>query len=209
MVRPLHIHVEEPSMEAFLEDFLPRRLVADLDWRIINHGSKWQLLDRLPVRLRGYACIPQEYRPKSLVLIDRDDDDCVALKVRLEAACTAVGLVSKTVGGNAAPDVVNRIVIEELEAWYFGDITAVAAGWPGVSPNVARRARFRDPDAIKGGTHEAFLGVLQKAGHLRDAARLPKIDAARRMAGLIDPARNTSKSFSHFMTGLEALIQTA
>ncbi len=208
MARSLHIHVEEPSMEAFLEDFIPRRLAVDFDWKIINHNSKWQLLERLPARLRGYASISKEYRPKSLVLIDRDEDDCVALKARLEQACAAAGLVSKSAGGGAAPDVVNRIVIEELEAWYFGDATAVAAGWPGVSPNLARRARFRDPDAIKGGTHEAFLQVLQKAGYLRDAARLPKIDAARRMAGLVDPARNTSKSFGHFMTGLEVLIQT-
>lgn len=208
-MRPLHIHVEEPSMEAFLQDFLPRRLAAGVDWRIINYTSKRQMLNRLPDRLRGYANIPLEYRPKSLVLVDRDDDDCAALKARLEMACAAAGLISKTAGGDAAPDVVNRIVIEELEAWYFGDLAAVAAAWPGVSLNVARRARFRDPDAVRGGTHEAFLAVLQQAGHLKDVERLPKIDAARRMGALLNPAQNTSRSFHHFVMGLDALVQAA
>ena len=195
-------------MEAFLSDLLPRILPAQPSWRIINHGSKWQLLKRVPERLGGYARMPSRYRPKSLILVDRDDADCRQLKATLEAACQAAGLRSKTSAPGGDFDVVNRIVIEELEAWYFGDIEAVAAGWPGVPARTARQAAFRDPDAIAGGTHEAFLALLRRSGHLKGAARLPKIDAARRMGGLMNPGRNRSGSFHHFLTGLQVLSES-
>lgn len=196
-------------MEAFLEDLLPRIVPQAVDRKIINHGSKWQLLQRLPNRLVGYARIPVLHRPKILILIDRDDDDCVVLKQRLEDGCRHAGLTSRTrPSGDGLFDVVNRIVIEELEAWYFGDVAAMAREWPGVPATLAAQARFRDPDAIAGGTHEVLLSVLQKAGHFRGQERLPKIDAARRMGAGIDPARNRSASFKHFMTGLDALVAT-
>lgn len=206
MARPLHIHVEEPSMEAFLEDFLPRYLDPQLSWKIIDHNSKWQLLQKLPHRLAGYARIPIEYRPKTLVLVDRDDDDCLILKARLESFAANANLVSKTAGDGVKFEVVNRIVVEELEAWFFGDVQALAASWPGVPLNLGARAGFRDPDAIVGGTHEVLLRVLQRAGHLRSVDRLPKIDTARRMAGRLESDRCTSRSFQQFLTGLDALV---
>jgi len=197
-------------MEAFLGDFLPRIIPDISDLKIIDHSSKWQLLNTIPIRLLGYAKIPILHRPKVLVLVDRDDDECMTLKARLELACSNASLFSKTSPAVAGTfDVVNRIVVEELEAWYFGDVHALCEAWPGVSATLGAQARFRDPDAITGGTHEALLGVLQKAGHLRGMERLPKIDAARRMGALVDPARNSSASFQHFLTGLNALVATA
>jgi hypothetical protein len=71
LTREIHIHVEEPSMEAFLRDFLPRVLAQGVSWRPINHASKSQLLAELPRRLNGYARMPVEYRPRALVLVDR------------------------------------------------------------------------------------------------------------------------------------------
>ena len=197
-------------MEAFLLDLLPRLLPVDLPRRVIDHGSKWQLLKRLPERLAGYGRIPAANRPLVLVLVDRDDDDCLALKQKLELAGQNAGLASKArVAPGATLDLVNRIVVEELEAWYFGDLDAVAAGWPGIAPSLSSRSRFRDPDAITGGTHEAFLAVLQQAGHLKGVTRLPKIDTARRMASLVDPNRNRSCSFNQFLSGLHALVKAA
>ncbi|MHA6718986.1 DUF4276 family protein [Sphingomonas sp. RS6] len=209
MSREIHIHVEEPSMEAFLRDFLPRVLPNTALWRPINHGSKPQLLKELPKRLRGYASTPLAFRPLALVLIDRDEDDCKALKAQLEAAAQDAGLIHKSQADGVEFDVVNRIVVEELEAWYFGDAIATAAAWPGVKPTFASSARYRNPDAIKGGTHEAFLRVLHGAGHWKDQTRLPKVESARRMAAHIDPARNSSRSFQHFLSGLNALVELA
>lgn len=210
MLRPIHVHVVEPSMEAFLDGLLPRILPDEIDWKIINHASKWQLLNALPARLSGYARMPIPTRPKVLVLVDRDQDQCLQLKGRLESACAQAALVSKTTANSAdAFDVVNRIVVEELEAWYLGDVEALANGWPGVPLTLRERAGFRDPDAILGGTHEALLRILQRAGHLRGLDRLPKIDVARRVVPFIEPARNRSASFQSFLSGLDALAATA
>lgn len=197
-------------MEAFLNDLLPRVLPHDVDWKIIDHGSKWQLLRSVPTRLVGYARMPVLVRPKSLILVDRDDDDCAALKLQLECACGNAKLTTKTVPGEPGCfDVVNRIVVEELEAWFFGDVEAVGKAWSGVPVNLANRVPYRDPDQIRGGTHEALLRVLQNAGHYRGIDRLPKIDVARRMGALIDPGRNRSQSFHTFLTGLRALVAAA
>ena len=208
MRREMHIHVEEPSMEAFLDEFLPRHLDPAVCWRVIDYRSKQQLLARLPARLMGYAYIPLVHRPLSLVLVDRDDDDCTLLKRRLEEACAAAGLPTRTAAPDGNFEVVNRIVVEELEAWFFGDGAALEQEWRGVGRIVAQ-ASYRDPDAVRGGTHEALLRELQRAGHLRGLSRLPKIDTARTMGALIDPSRNTSRSFQHFWTGLTSLLAIA
>jgi hypothetical protein len=205
--REIHIHVEEPSMEAFLNEMLPRYLDPVIAWKPINYGSKHRLLNTLPTRLRGYANIDQVYRPKSLILVDRDDDDCLELKNRLEIACREANLTTR--GGAQIGqfiDVVNRIVVEELEAWYFGDIAALLTVWPGVPATLGQQARFRNPDAVSGGTHETLLSVLQRAGHFKRLDRLPKIDAARRMGKLVEPDRNQSHSFQTFLAGLQALV---
>lgn len=210
MSRPIHIHVEEPSMEAFLIDFIPRNVPMEAGWKIIDHGSKWQLLRRLPDRLRGYAKMPYHYRPRTLVLVDKDDDDCAVLKSELERICLLSQLTSRTsAAGTATFDVINRIVIEELEAWYFGDVVALTQAWPGVSTTLGQQAKFRDPDAIAGGTHETLLRVLQRAGYFRGLDRLPKIDSARRMGSMVERTRNQSASFQQFVTGLDELVAMA
>lgn len=206
MTRDIHIHVEEPSMEAYLIELLPRLGCEPRTVRIINHASKMRLLSDFPKRLLGYARIPLEYRPLTLVLIDRDNDDCHVLKQRLEEAVSAAGLVSKTSANTAAFDVVNRIVIEELEAWHFGDVDSLAAEYPGISTNLGARRQYRDPDAIEGGTHEALLRVLQAAGYHRNAPTLPKVDTARRLARRNNFVNNRSASFQQFRLGLSGLM---
>ena len=205
MTRPIHIHVEEPSMEAYIGELLPRLALDAICVRIINHGSKQILLREVPNRLRGYASIANEWRPLTLVLVDRDDDDCRALKNTLETAALAAGLATKTNEPNAPFDVVNRIVIEELEAWHFGDPVSLRNEYPGLSENLANKAQYRNPDAIAGGTHEALFRVLQKAGYYRGLSHLPKVDTARRMARRVDVESNLSASFQHFLAGLRAL----
>ncbi len=193
-------------MEAFLAVLLPRILDPAVPWKIIDYGSKHQLLQRLPRRLLGYSNYAAASRPKALVLVDRDEDDCLDLKRRLEEACRAAGLATRSrPDGAGLFDVVTRIVIEELEAWYFGDGEAVQALWPGTRRSL-EKAAFRDPDAIRGGTHEAFLRVLQSVGYLKGASRLPKIETARLLSERLNVERNRSSSFQHFRAGLLALV---
>ena len=88
--------------------------------------------------------------------------------------------------------VVNRLAIEELEAWYFGDWTAVRAAYPRVSTATPAQARFRRPDAIAG-TWEALEQVLQRSGYFVGGLR--KIEAARAIGAQMNPDRNSSQSF--------------
>ncbi len=203
--RRIFIHVEEPSMEAYLGILLPR-LNLPTSPVIINHRSKEQLLRTLPARLAGYAQMPIAVRPLVVVLVDRDDDDCAVLKRRLEDSASACNLATKTNPRLGQFDVVNRIVVEELESWHFGEVAALCAAFPGIPATLARKTPYRDPDAIRGGTHEALLRELNKAGHYRGATYLPKVEVARLMAERISINANTSHSFRCFHEGLMALV---
>jgi hypothetical protein len=106
---------------------------------------------------------------------------------------TAAGLTTRTAALGPTFQVVKRIVVEELEAWFFGDWEAVREAYPRVPRSVPRGRRHRFPDAIQGGTWEAFERELQKAGYFKSGLR--KIEAARAVAAHMDPARNESPSF--------------
>jgi len=187
--------VEEPSMEAFLRALLPRLLPRERSFEIHPFQGKSDLLGKLEARLRGYAAwLPADWR--IVVVVDRDDEDCHALKSRLESIAQRAGLRTRTRARGAPWQLVNRIAIEELEAWYFGDWTAVRAAYPRASADVPRRQGLRDPDAIAGGTWEAFERVMQQRGYFKGG--LTKIAAARAIGAHVDPQRSTSHSFRSF-----------
>jgi len=199
-VTHVEVLVEEPSAEAALRILLPRILGA-VSFEVYQHTCKHELMKRLPQRLRGYASwLPDDWR--IVVVVDRDDDDCAVLKQQLETMARDAGLRTRASGG--VLQVVNRLAIEELEAWYFGDWEAVVAAWPRVDPDVPSQARYRDPDGIKGGTWEAFERVLQAAGYFK--AGLRKIEAARAVAAHMDPARNRSCSFRALRNALAGMV---
>lgn len=197
----LEILVEEPSMEAFLRELLPRLLGETATFSIHPSQGKHDLLRNLPSRLRAYArFLPESHR--ILVLVDRDDDDCLELKNRLEAAAAGAGLTTPRGGIVAAWQVVNRIAVEELEAWYFGDWDAVVGCYPRVPRTLERRAGYRDPDDIRGGTWEAFERVMQKAGYF--SSGVGKIEVARTLGRVVTPMRSRSRSFAVFCDALSA-----
>ena len=190
-VEHVEVLVEEPSMEAALRILLPK-IVGQLSFEIHPFQCKGKLLGSLPARLRGYAgWIPKNWR--IIVVVDRDDDECVALKKRLETIAAEAGLTTRSRAKGKRYTVATRLVIEELEAWYFGDWDAVRAAYPRASAGVPRKARYRKPDEITGGTWEAFERVLQDSGYFRNGLR--KIEAAREVARHMDPSVNTSPSF--------------
>lgn len=139
------------------------------------------------------------------MLVDRDAEDCKALKKRLEKISADTGLVTKTrARSRKVLQVVNRLAIEELEAWYFGDVKALVSTYPGVSPALGRKAKYRDPDAIAGGTWEALERVLKRAGYYPGG--LPKIEAAKSISLNMVPERNRSHSFQVFCEGIRFVL---
>ncbi len=187
MLEKLIVFVEEDSMEAALKQVLPR-LLGDMEFEIRRFQCKDDLLVCLPERLAGYAAwLPESWA--ILVLVDRDDDDCLALKQRLETIAADAGLLTKTVAANGKRfQVANRIAIEELEAWFFGDWQAVRAAYPRVPATIPNKARYRGPDAILGGTWEALELVLKRAGYFSTGLR--KLECARAVAEHMEPERN-------------------
>jgi hypothetical protein len=200
-VSHVEVLVEEPSMEAALRLLLPT-LLGELSFQVYPYQGKTDLLKRLPDRLKGYsAWLPDDYR--IVVVVDRDDDDCVALKRRLEQIAANAGLRSRTSAGGRPYQVVNRLAIEELESWYFGDWHAVRAAYPRVSARIPSQTKYRDPDAIAGGTWEAFERILKRVGYFQTGLR--KIEAARAISQHWQPDVNRSRSFQVFRDVLQEM----
>ena len=201
-VEHVEVLVEEPSMEAALSLLLPR-LLGDLSFAVYSHQCKEQLLARLPGRLQGYGSwLPGNWR--ILVIVDRDDDDCRALKAKLDKMARDAGFITGLGVQNDCRRVVNRVAIEELEAWYFGDWEAVLAAYPRVPASVPRRKSFRDPDGIRG-TWESLERIMQRAGYFKGGLR--KIEAAREIAKHWEPARNKSRSFRAFHDAVQKMAE--
>lgn len=189
----LELLVEEVSMEAFLRASLPRLVADRATFEIRVFRGKQDLLKKLPSRLRGYRTwLPESWR--LLVVLDRDDEDCGELLTRLEGIFEQARLVHHG-AGDARRDwqVVGRLAIEELEAWYFGDWAAVRTHFPKLAPTVPTQARYRNPDAIAGGTWEALERLLQAKGYY--PAGLAKIEVARKIGAEIRWQKNRSPSF--------------
>lgn len=201
-VESLHVLMEEPSMEEMLQLVLPLMLRPNITFKLIQFGDKGNLLRELPNRLRGY----KQWLPEKtiiLVVVDRDDDDCRQLKQQLESIAEQAGFKTKSnphIDGSF--QVVNRIAIEELESWYFGDWQAVREAFPRM-PDLAGKAPYRRPDEILGGTWEALQRELQKRGYFGSGLR--KREFARAVAKHMKPDRNTSPSFACLRDALAVL----
>ena len=200
----MHFEVllEEESAQAAMKNILPKILRSEDSFQIHPYNGKKNLLNKLPGRLRGYRkWITSDYR--IVILIDRDRDDCTLLKQELERIAAEAGLSTETAPHHDGSfQVLNRIAIEELEAWFLGDMEALASAYPGISPTLSTKGKYRDPDAIVD-AWETLERVLQRAGY---PGRLQKIRVASTISRYMVPERNRSASFQSFCQGLQACI---
>lgn len=173
-------------------------------FKIISFKGKPDLLAKLPQRLRGYRqWLPDDWRV--VVLADADNENCRTLKERLERIASDAGFMAKTAACSERFQVLNRLAIEELESWFIGDEEALRAAYPRVARNLAQKERYRDPDAIAGGTWEALERLLRKGGYFPGG--LGKVTAARNISIHMVPERNRSRSFQVFRDGLLELVR--
>lgn len=205
----LEILLEEPSAELLIQTLAPVIVPGvkegeDFETRVFQ--GKDALLRKLPQRLAGYGSWAEMGNVRILVLVDRDDDSCVELKRRMvEIVQEIKGLhyhsgVESGVGGS----VKISIACEEIEAWMIGDPDALRSAFPKLPKAFEKKAAFRNPDDIKGGTWEKLEKLLQDHGYF--AGGLRKRELARVVGRFMDPDRNSSESFGHFCRALRALM---
>ncbi|BAQ59769.1 hypothetical protein GM3708_174 [Geminocystis sp. NIES-3708] len=138
-------------------------------------------------------------------MIDEDREDCLKLKQKLEDIAKQNGFITKSSKTNNQDfQVLNRIVVEELEAWFFGDINALRQAYPRVPQNLVNQKSYRNPDNIKGGTWEALEKILNRAGYFKGG--LQKLACAREISQYMNPYENRSQSFQIFVQGLLEII---
>jgi Domain of unknown function (DUF4276) len=190
------ILLEEQSAEAALKFVI--RDAENIKIKFITHQGKGDLLKKLPAKLSGYKkLLGHDYR--LMVLLDRDKDDCVQLKNKVEAMFRSAGILSKTANtSNKTHLCVSRIIVEELESWLLGDTVALKRAFPNLE--IPRKFEQKQPDAV-GNPSEVLQSLLKKSGYKPTG----KIDLARRIGMHWDPNTNRSLSFKQFILGLESL----
>lgn len=182
----LEILTEEKSMEVFLRGLLPRilspEIVLDQNCFVHSHEGKSHLVKSIPRKMKAYHHFPDEVRV--LIIHDQDSNDCVELKNSLKGLCD-----------NGLPHLI-RIACKELENWYLGDFYALENVFPKIkAEKYTRKAKYRIPDKLNGAEELRLL-----------ISEFSKIQTAREMCKYINIERNKSKSFNHFIRGLQKLI---
>lgn len=213
----IEILVEDSSGKALLQSLLPQILGhqgSPHTWRLhaykgigrIPRGlmakadpTKRILLDQLPRVLRGYRNTPGI--DAVLILLDTDRRNCVALLEEL-----------KTIANTCAPtlEIMFRLAIEETEAWYFGDRTALLKAYPKAKLDVLGKY-IQDSvcgtwELLADAVHVGGSAAIKKAGW-----PLPgqvKHEWAEKIGPFMDPDRNISPSFRKFKDGVHRLVAT-
>lgn len=177
--------LEERSMAETLRHLLPKvfsNWKEYLHWIAITHNGKSDLEMSIPRKLQAWN------NPGDRFVIVRDNDgaDCCELKVRLLAL----------VPTQKTQDVLVRIVCQELEGWFIGDLNAVDVAYPRASER-ARNWIKNNPDTL---TNAASLlsEITGESG---------KITKAKCISPHMNPRENRSRSLQVFLKGVEALRQ--
>lgn len=177
--------LEEPSMKELLDRLLPRVFpgwIAGQHFLCVKHAGKSDLEKSIPRKLKAW----QEPGVRFIIVRDNDNGDCLVLKRKLAGLCETGG----------RPDALVRIVCQELEAWYLGDLPALAAAFdrPTIT-NASTRKRFADPDSV-------FKPALTMAELF---PRFQKISGARVMGERLSVENNRSRSFAVFVQGVQRI----
>lgn len=177
--------LEEPSMRVLLEGWLPRLVpgwVSGEHFLCVPHEGKSDLDRSIPRKLAAWRHPGDRF----VIVRDNDNADCIEVKARLRRLCEQAG----------RPDSLIRLVCQELESWYLGDLAALAAAFD--APRIdspANRKRFDAPDGWQKPSAEVkrLIPTFQKIG------------GARAMAAHLDAQRNRSHSLHAFVTGVRRL----
>jgi hypothetical protein len=172
---------EEPSGQVIAECLAQKLSIAD-HILCLQHQGKSDLERSFPRKIGHWR---SSRPPRFIVMRDNDGANCLQLKARLLA------LVPR----DAVNRVKIRLVVQELESWYLGDLDAVRrAGLLSQAQLVAqkRKAILRTPDRI-GNAKQIFKNRVAEGG---------QIELARRIGPHLSLTDNKSPSFHAFVGAL-------
>ncbi len=176
--------LEEPSMKYLLDEILPRILPDGVSFQTIPHNGKRALEKSIPRKLRGW----NEPEVRFIILHDQDEKDCRELKKSLLSLCK---------GTEQA--VLIRIACQEMEAWYFGDMEALALAYHNPKlRKIPAQKKYRVPDGIPSPKEELYRLIPEHQ----------QIAGAKRIAPYMVVERNTSESFRQFVAGVRRFAET-
>ncbi|WP_240531207.1 DUF4276 family protein [Variovorax boronicumulans] len=172
-------------MKVLLEGLLPRLFPGWVDGQqflCVPHEGKNDLDRSIPRKLGAWR-IPGD---RFVIVRDNDNADCIALKSRLTALCKDGG----------RPETLVRLVCQELEGWYIGDLRALATAFAlPKTDSPAQRKRFANPDSWQKPSIEVK----------RLVPTFQKISGARLMASHLDSQGNRSRSYQVFLEGVSRI----
>lgn len=177
--------LEEKSMVELLRGVLPKvfpEWVENQDWIAVPHNGKSDLEASVPRKLRAWN-VPGD---RFIIMRDNDGGDCRAHKQKL------LGLAAD----KPADQVLVRIVCQELEGWFLGDLEAVAQAYPVADRHLkARPRKYNDPDRM-----------TNAADELRLLTEVPgKVGRAKAISTHMSIEANLSRSFQVFIAGLQRI----
>lgn len=178
--------LEERSMVELLRGVLPKvfpNWVENQHWIAVPHNGKSDLEASVPRKLRAWN-VPGD---RFIIMRDNDGGDCRKNKQKL----------LELAAGKPADQVLVRIVCQELEGWFLGDLEAVKAAYPVAARNIiATHRRYPDPDIMTNAAHE-----------LKQLTEVPgKVGRAKAISEHMDVEVNLSHSFQVFITGLRRIV---
>jgi hypothetical protein len=207
--------VEDSSGAKALENLIPRIIGPAYQphtWRIIKYkgvgaipknlqsaadAKKRILLSNLPRLLGGYDKTPGI--DAVVVVVDTDRHDCRAFLHELKSVAD---LTTRQLR------VMFRLAIEEIEAWYLGDINAVEAAYPHAKRQILQAYL---PDTVCD-TWETLADAVVVGGRAKvkkdgwPHAGIIKHEWAEKITPLLNLEENKSPSFQKFMSGLRRLV---
>jgi hypothetical protein len=180
--------LEEPSMKNLLLELMPRLFpgyIYQKHFLCIAHEGKSDLDKSIPRKLSSWKI------PDDIFIIVRDNDNaiCTDIKNRFVNICHI----------NGRPDTLVRLVCQELESWYIGDLEALAMAFNDSKlSNPKNKKKFINPDTWQKPSVELarMIPTFQKGS------------AATRMGQYlnVDENKNQSESFRFFVQGVRRLI---
>lgn len=174
--------LEESSMKELLDRLIPRLfpgLEKDIHFLCVPHHGKTDLERSIPKKLKGW----KEPNVRFIVLEDNDNRECKSVKLRLTESADESG----------RPGTLVRLVCQELESWYIGDLKALAEAYGDTDlDKPAIRKRYAIPDEWQKPSVELE----------RLVPSFQKGSGARLMGTALGQYENLSHSFNVFVSGL-------